>query len=357
MKLSFRKPIHASMAIVAFTLLLTELTSCGESKTTNQEPSSEDTLQKRAAGIFAPITGVPENQENPMSDAKILLGKTLFHDVRLSKNNSQSCNTCHSVNTYGVDNLPTSPGDLGEKGTRNSPTVFNAAFHFKQFWDGRAADVEEQAGMPIGNPVEMNMPDEDFVITRLRNIEGYHKLFADAFPDDKNPIQFSNLTKAIGAFERTLITPSRFDQYLLGDSNALSTEEKKGLSAFIDAGCVTCHMGVVLGGNIMQKFPLYGTSYQEHTSSAMDDKGLMEVTGEEKDRHMFKVPSLRNIAKTAPYFHDGSVAELNDAVRIMGKLQLDRELSKDEITSISIFLNALTGEITQDAKSIPDMPQ
>ncbi len=318
--MAFRISPFQTAGIIAITSFVAfQLISCSGNNTKEvSEKDTKDSLVSRAASLFTPITAAPESSDNPITDAKVLLGKTLFYDVRLSKNNTQSCNTCHNLNTYGVDNLATSAGDLGKNGDRNSPTVLNAAYHTTQFWDARAKDVEEQAGGPILNPVEMNMPDEAFVEARLKSINGYQKLFADAFPGESNPIQYKNLQKAIGAFERTLITPTHFDKFLQGDSKALTDEEKKGLITFMDAGCTTCHNGTAIGGNMLQKFPLFGDEYLSLTGSKKDDKGVMEVSKNEKDKHMFKVPSLRNINKTAPYFHDGSVASLNQAIKIMG---------------------------------------
>lgn len=357
MKKSLSLPWLISLSASFLLLLSLQLFSCSNNPTANENQAAIDSIIQKASNFFMPIDGIVEHPDNPMSEAKILLGQTLYYDVRLSKNNTQSCNTCHNLETFGVDNLATSLGDLGKNGDRNSPTVLNASLHSKQFWDGRAQDVEEQAGGPILNPVEMNMPSEHFVVDRLKNIKGYHDLFAAAFPDEKDPIQYSNITKAIGAFERTLITPSKFDDFLKGDKNALSPEERKGLITFIDAGCTTCHNGIAVGGSIFQKFPLYGDEYMSFTGSTREDRGMMEVSQKESDKFIFKTPSLRNIAHTGPYFHDGSVSDLYKAVEIMGKLQINKDLSKDEIHSIVTFLHALTGEVPANAKRMPPMPQ
>jgi len=203
----------------------------------------EAQIGKRARAIFQPLALETDNPENPITNAKVKLGKILYFDKRLSKDQTQSCNSCHDLNAYGCDNQATSDGDAGEFGTRNSPTVLNAALHTSQFWDGRAKNVEEQAGMPILNPVEMAIPSKQFLIDRLAQVELYQKMFKEAFPDEPNPLTYSNIQNAIGAFERTLITPSKFDDYLKGNVNAITVEEKKGLKTFIDAGCTTCHMG------------------------------------------------------------------------------------------------------------------
>src|SRR5690606_4157549 len=218
---------------------------------TNEE---EEKLLAQAQTIFKPVPEIAENPKNPVTPEKVKLGKLLYFDTRLSLKGNNSCNSCHNLTTFGVDNLALSPGDEGEVGTRNSQTSFNAALHTMQFWDGRAKDVEEQAGMPILNPVEMNIPSKEFLIKRLKAIDLYKEHFALAFPEEKDPLTYTNIEKAIGAFERTLITPSKFDTYLIGDVNALTHEEKKGLQTFINEGCTTCHNGVALGGNSLQKF-------------------------------------------------------------------------------------------------------
>jgi cytochrome c peroxidase len=224
----------------------------------------------------------------------------------------------------------------------------NAALHFVQFWDGRAKDVEEQAGGPILNPVEMGIPNEEYLLNRLSGIEEYQTMFQTAFPDQDNPLTYENIQNAIGAFERTLLTPSDFDRYLEGDISALDVQQRKGLEEFIDHGCTTCHMGVLLGGNMYHKFGVYD-EYWEHTQSEKIDEGLASVTGEEAQKFMFKVPSLRNVEKTYPYYHDGSVEELGEAIRIMGKTQLNQDMTEDEIALIQDFLTSLTGSVPEEA--------
>ena len=304
-------------------------------------------LQKTAVSMFGKLPEVAENPENLITEEKVALGKKLYLDNRLSKDNTQSCNTCHDLKTYGVDNLSTSPGNDGGLGTRNSPTVFNAALHMSQFWDGREPDVEAQAGGPILNPVEMAMPSEEVVIERLSKIDEYNTLFAKVFPDDKKPISYKNIQNAIGAFERTLITPSRFDKFVDGDIDALTDVEKDGLQLFISTGCTACHSGNVLGGNIYQKFGLFD-DYWKHTKSTVIDDGKFSVTKNESDKYVFKSPSLRNIEKTYPYFHDGSVTDLKEAVRIMAKVQLNKELAEKDLNNLVAFLNSLTGKLPEN---------
>jgi cytochrome c peroxidase len=312
-------------------------------------------LLDRAKTTFSPLPATADNPDNPITAEKVALGQTLYFENRLSKDGNISCNSCHNLNTYGVDNKPTSPGDGGELGGRNSPTVLNAAFHFAQFWDGRAKDVEEQAGGPILNPIEMSMPDQVFVIKRLGEIKGYQALFAAAFPGEKQPINYTNIEKAIAAFERKLITPSRFDEYLAGNNNALNDQEKQGLQTFMDVGCTACHSGAVLGGTMYQKFGLMG-NYWDFTKSQKIDNGRFLVTKNEADKYIFKVPSLRNVEKTHPFFHDGSVSDLNEAVKIIAKLQLNKDLTDQEVKDIVAFLKTLTGTVPKDLATPPALP-
>lgn len=335
--------------------LLVTFHSCSQLSSKKQRDEI-DPLHAKALSHFELLPYEAKNPENEISDTKVLLGKTLFFDKRLSKNNTQSCNTCHNLSTFGVDNKSTSSGDLGKNGDRNSPTVFNAALHTSQFWDGRANSVEDQAGMPILNPVEMNMPSELYVEERLKTIPGYLKLFKEAFPNDENPITYNNLKKAIGAFERTLITSTRFDKFLQGEMTALSNKEKEGLKTFMDVGCTTCHIGATLGGTMLQKFPLIGADYKTLTGSKIDDKGKFQSTNIEADKYLFKVPSLLNITETYPYFHDGSVVDLNSAIKIMAKLQLNKDLSDIQMQSIKDFLGALKAEIPPSLSQEPKMP-
>lgn len=293
----------------------------------------DEALLKR---FFEPLPeSIIDEQKNA---ALIKLGKKLYLDPRLSVNDKISCNSCHSLNNFGVDNEATSPGHDGTRGDRNSPTTMNAALHIAQFWDGRAKNVEEQALGPILNPIEMGMPDKGAVVQKLKEIDEYKKLFAEAFSDEKSPLNFENIGIAIGAFERTLLTPSRFDDFLKGDEEALSKREKRGLKRFISMGCATCHNGVVIGGNSYKKI---GVVKPYETS----DLGRYEVTKIESDKRAFKVPSLRNVTKTAPYFHDGSVETLDEAIRLMAKHQLGQgHVGHGMIRDIKAFLGALTAK-------------
>ena len=337
-------------------LLLFVLIAIFSCKNKDAEQNTEETpqfteLQTKARTFFGELPAVAENKANPLTEAKIALGKALYFDPILSANNTQSCNTCHNLNTYGVDNMQFSAGDgEGTMGGRNSPTVLNAALHVAQFWDGRAADVEEQAGGPILNPVEMGMGGEKEVLDRVKKEPKYVDMFAAAYPDSTDKLTWKNLTNSIGAFERELITPGQFDKYLAGEDSALTDEQKKGLQLFIDKGCITCHIGNTLGGSMFQKFGIYG-DYWNETKSPKHDEGKYEVTKNDADKYFFKVPSLRNVAKTYPYFHDGSVTDLKEAVRIMGKLQLNQGLTDEEVNDITAFLESLTGEVPEDLKN------
>ena len=329
--------------------------SCNESpkveeKTDVQvEENTYDGLRQKALAFFGELPKVAENEANPITAEKVELGKKLYYDNRLSKDNTQSCNTCHNLDTYGVDNGAFSKGNDGELGGRNSPTTLNAALHISQFWDGREPDVEAQAGGPVLNPVEMAMPSEEAVVERLSGIEEYKELFAKTFPEDSNPITYENMKKAIGAFERKLITPSKFDDYLAGNEEALTNEEKEGLKTYIEVGCTTCHAGNALGGNMYQKFGLFG-NYWDLTKSEKVDNGRFDLTQNEADKYIFKVPSLRNVEHTFPYFHDGSVKDLSQAVKIMGQSQLNKDLSDEELAKILTFIKTLNGEVNPELK-------
>jgi cytochrome c peroxidase len=316
---------------------------------TGAQAASREALQARARAVLGVLPADAPNPENPFTPEKIDLGRMLYYENRMSINEKLSCNSCHDLANFGVDNEPTSPGHEGKRGARNSPTVYNAALHVAQFWDGRAKDVEEQAKGPVLNPVEMGMPDADYVVKVLRAIPGYHPLFAAAFPGEAEPITYDNVARAIGAFERKLMTPSRFDDFLNGQLDALSDAELAGLETFLDVGCTTCHMGAPVGGLLYQKL---GLVHPYETK----DLGRYEVTKNEVDRHFFKVPSLRNVEKTGPYFHDGSVATLPEAVRLMAWHQLGKQLSDADVASIVTFLGALTGRVDEDFVAKPALP-
>jgi cytochrome c peroxidase len=267
----------------------------------------------------------------------IKLGEKLYFEKRLSMNNSMSCNTCHQVdrNLGGVDNEPTSPGAFGKRGGRNSPTVLNAGFQFAQFWDGRAETLEAQAKGPILNPIEMAMPSDTDVLKRIKEFPEYKPMFEQAFKTGDDSINYDNVARAIAAFERTLITRDRFDDWQKGDDKALNAQEMRGLDLFMTTGCTTCHFGPALGGAQFQKVGLVNKYETE-------DLGRYDVTKEDDDKYKFKVPILRNIAITEPYFHDGKLKTLAETVKLMGWLQLGVELNEQQVGDIVAFLNTLT---------------
>ncbi len=292
---------------------------------------------------FAMIILAEENLFKPLPKTvkadpkKAQLGRLLYHDPILSKDNSVSCATCHPLINYGVDGLPKSFGVNGTVGKRNAPTVWNAVYNFSQAWDGAVKDLKEQALEPILNPLEMNEKLER-IVEKLTNDKTYKQHFEDLYDDG---VTISNVADAIAQFTKTLITPdSRFDQYLRGDKTALTSQEKEGLRLFKSKGCVACHNGINIGGTLYQKIGIFGD-----IPSGSKDLGRYNVTKKEFDKHYFKVPSLRNIEKTAPYFHDGSVATLKEAVEVMVDVQLGRELEDDEVEKIVLFLKTLTGKI------------
>lgn len=304
-------------------------------------------LQKAMLNFFKPLPKVIESPpDNPATPEKVALGKALYHEVRLSKSGKISCNSCHGLATGGVDNQPTSPGHGGALGDRNSPTVFNAGLFATQFWDGRAPTLEEQAKGPILNPVEMAMPDEAAVIAVLKGIPGYAPLFKAAFPGDADPITYDNLAKAIAAFERTLVTPSPLDAFLGGDLNALNKEQLDGFEAFREAGCVTCHKGVVIGDG----FEKLGKVIEY---PGLKDRGREAATNSPADRGLFKVPTLRNVAKTGPYFHDGSIKTLDEAITLMAKHQVGKDLDAATVAKIKTFLESMTGTLDPAAAAVP----
>ena len=299
-------------------------------------------------------TSAPAPADNPTTDEKVELGKMLYHDPRLSSTGTVSCASCHNTMLGGEDNRPNSMGVNGQTGGRSAPTVWNAAFNAVQVWDGRAATLEAQAAGPVTNPIEMGMKSWDDVVARLKTIEGYQVAFTSAF--GKNSISKDNATKAIAAYERTLITPfSPYDRFVEGDKSALTAQQVRGMEKVQSLGCTSCHSGPAFNGpGMFQQFPIHSNPVYAAKYHFKDDKGLAEVTKKESDEHLFKVPTLRNIALTAPYFHNGAVKTLDEAVTVMAKTQLDKELSKAEVADIVAFLNGLTGQFPK--QTMPVLP-
>jgi cytochrome c peroxidase len=309
------------------------------------------TIPNNTLGAYQPLPEVFASDKNPITEAKVDLGRMLYYDERLSKNHDISCNTCHLLDQFGADGKPVSPGHKGQLGTRNSPTVYNAAGHFVQFWDGRSPDVEDQAKLPVLNPVEMAMPNERAVVRVLRSIPGYVEAFKRAFPDDKRPVTYDNMAKAIGAFERKLVTPAPWDAFLKGDEAALTDEQKQGFLTYTATGCPACHTGPLLGGHMYQKTGLINPWPNQK------DQGRYEETKKDGDKMMFKVPSQRNVAKTAPYFHDGSAPDLPKAIGKMAWHQLGKKIEAKDAQAIMAFFEALTGEVPTEYIKKPTLPE
>ena len=304
--------------------------------------------------IAAPATALAVNEPiQPIEAAKpknadiVELGKMLFFDPRLSKSGFISCNSCHNLSMGGTDNLPTSIGHKWHEGPISAPTVLNSSMNLAQFWDGRAKDLKEQAGGPIANPGEMGFTHE-LAVDVLRSIPEYRTRFKQLFRSDK--IDIGMVTDAIAAFEETLVTPdSRFDKWLKGDKKALNQTESEGYKLFKESGCTGCHNGAAVGGGSYQKFGVH-----EPYKTKSKAEGRFAVTGKDADRFMFKVPTLRNVELTYPYFHDGAAATLEEAVDTMGRLQLGRTFSKEENAKIVAFLKTLTGK--QPEFKLPILP-
>ncbi len=313
-------------------------------------------LLKKARQYFTPLPELFPSDENPLTPEKIKLGKILFYEKRVSIDGTTSCAKCHPIGYYGTDKLPKSRGNFSKENPRNAPTVLNSAGQITQHWIGDRKDVEDQAKRALLGKGSFGAPSYEWVEQKLKGIKGYKELFKKAFPEDKNPITVDNYAKAIGAWERTLSTPSRFDKFLNGHVSALTKQEKRGLDTFISIGCASCHTGSLVGGTMYQKFGLL-EPYWKYTKSKKIDEGRFNVTKKEEDKYVFKVPPLRNVEMTAPYFHDGSVKDLKKAIWIMGKVQLGKDLSKQQVEDIEAFLKSLTGNLSEDLKTIPIMPQ
>ncbi len=321
-----------SVAIVLVTAVL--LLSFQDSPARAHEP------HRRADAVVTrePIEPLPLDVQVPIH--KAALGERLFHDPTLSADRTVSCATCHPLDKAGADRLRVSQGIGGRQGKRNAPTVFNAAFNFAQFWDARVATLEDQVSGPLTNPDEMGSNWTE-VVARLSADAAYRAEFTRLYTDGITP---GNVADAIAAFERTLITPnSRFDRYLRGEQDALNAVEMRGYARFKELGCASCHQGVNIGGNLVQRFGVMDPAMKYAPAPARADRGRFDITGREEDRYVFKVPSLRNVAVTPPYFHGGGVNDLGEAVAIMGRSQLGRELSDEDRTLIVAFLRSLTG--------------
>ncbi len=304
----------------------------------------------------------PTPEDNPITDAKVELGKMLYFDPRFSSTGTVSCNSCHNVMLGGEDNRPVAVGVKGQKGGRSAPTVWNAAYLSVQFWDGREPTLEAQAKGPVTNPIEMGMESHEVLVNRrLKAITGYKPYFEKAFGSG-DVINIDNFAKAIAAYERTLITPdSPYSRYVKGDKKALTEQQIAGMKKFASIGCGGCHSGPAfagpeqpLGKGFFMKFPTFSNNEYVSKYKLMEDGGRFEATKKEADKHLWRVPTLLNIALTAPYFHNGSVQTLEEAVRVMAKTQLNKDLSDQDVADIVAFLNGLTGKFPE--QTMPRLP-
>ncbi|MBM4316631.1 MAG: cytochrome-c peroxidase [Deltaproteobacteria bacterium] len=326
---------------------------------------SQSLLAAQKAKLELPWGALPKNppipKDNPMTPEKIYLGRQLYMDPRLSKDGTVSCNSCHNVMASGGDNRAFSAGIKGQLGGRSAPTVWNSAFHTVQFWDGRAASLEDQAKGPLTNPIEMGMASHDIVMERISKIPGYVSQFKKVFGE--KGMRIDNLAKAIAAYERTLITPnSAFDRYVRGDKKAMSAQAIRGMNTVMEVGCVSCHTGknfnapdeITMGEGFYQKFPTFTDNEYVKKYNFLEDKGRGSLTKDPNDDYFFRVPTWRNIALTAPYFSNGSVKTLDEAVRVMAKIQLNKDLTVNQVSDIVEFLKALTGE--RPKQPMPELP-
>jgi cytochrome c peroxidase len=316
-----------------------------------------------AASAFEALPKKPPiPSANPVTPAKVELGKQLYFDPRLSRDGTVSCNSCHNVMAGGDDNRPNSVGIKGQHGGRSAPTVWNSAFMSVQFWDGRAKSLEEQAKGPLTNPIEMGMENHAAVISRIKTIPGYVEGFKKAFPGSKD-IDIDQVAMAIATYERTLITPdSPFDLYLKGNKKALSAAAVRGMNLVQSVGCTSCHSGPNFAGpaalpegtGFYQKFPTYPGSAYDKQYDLLSDEGRGGVTKNAAEKHFFRVPTWRNVALTAPYMHNGKVPNLPEAVRVMAKTQLNKELKEEEVSDIVAFLTSLSGKFPE--QKLPRLP-
>ena len=350
--------IHTLTAAV-ITALTLGLVACGNDQKPAAAPAAPaaSAAASAPASVAAPAASQAATVRNELikpipaaeikDPAMVELGKKLFFDPRLSRSGGMSCNSCHNLSMGGSDNLAASIGDRWQKGGINSPTVLNSSLNIAQFWDGRAKDLKEQAGGPIANPVEMAFT-HDLAVAMLETIPGYKQEFTAVFKKDS--IDIHQVTTALAAFEETLVTPnSRFDKWLKGDDSAITADELKGYELFKSAGCVACHNGPNVGGASFQKMGVVEAYKTAHTA-----QGRMDVTKSDQDRFLFKVPTLRNVELTYPYFHDGAAMTLTEAVDTMGKLQLGRTFTAEENAQIVAFLKTLTGD--QPKFELPQLP-
>lgn len=342
---------RTSLSLSVLGMLTTALWA-GASPATADDDSK---LRTQAQQTFGALPKTMATPEFPVTPERVELGRMLFFDPRISDDGAVSCSRCHLPGLYGTDGLAKPLGAHDRVNPRNAPTVLNAALEFKAHWRGDRVNVEDQAKQALIGPPSFGNTDYAAAMAKLKAIPGYAPLFEKAFGGESDPITPDNWGKAIGAYERTLVTPSRFDDYLAGNANALTDREKNGLHMFMEKGCTACHNGPGVGGGMFQKFGVR-EDYWKETGVSEPDKGRFDVTKNPADLYVFKVPTLRNVAMTPPYFHDGSVKSLPEVVRIMAKVQLDQILTDAEITDITAFLASLTGKLPDDFVNAPILP-
>jgi cytochrome c peroxidase len=330
-------------------LILAAISVAGCKKKEPSAPGGEEKVavegEKPIAAPVEPIVPLPDSVEVNMD--KVLLGRRLYHDTILSGDGTISCATCHTLDHGGAEPRKTSTGIKGQIGPINSPTVLNSAYNFVQFWDGRAKDLQEQAEGPVANPIEMGA-NWDEVVEKIKKEGEYAAAFNKLYDDG---VTKDNVTDAIAEYEKSLITPSRFDKFLRGDESAITDEEKKGYATFKEVGCTACHSGIIAGGAMFQKMGLVKDYFADRGTPITEaDLGRFNVTKNAADKHFFKVPTLRNVELTPPYLHDGSRETLEETVQVMGKYQLGRELTEEQVKGIAAFLKSLTGDLPAHAR-------
>ena len=341
------------MSVASATVIATGM--CVQHPAWTRAAGADSELLAEAQNFFKPLPKDMATPEFPITPERVDLGRKLFFDPRISADGTVNCARCHQSALYGTDGLAKPHGSHDRLNPRNAPTVLNAALQFKAHWRGDRDDVEDQAKQALVGPPSFGNPDYASAMSKLNSIRGYAEMFRKAFPGDENPITPENWGRAIGAYERTMVTPSRFDLYLAGDPQALTAAEQQGLRTFINIGCPTCHNGPGVGGGTFQKFGVV-EDYWTATGSKQVDKGRFDVTHQQADMYVFKVPVLRNVAMTPPYFHDGSVGTLPQAVGIMARVQLGKSLTDEETNQIVAFLHSLTGELPDNFVNAPVLP-
>lgn len=300
--------------------------------------------------LFGALQDTAETKANPATADKVVLGRMLYYDARLSKNQDLSCNSCHDLDKYGADGKDFSEGHRGVKLGRNSPTLYNGALGFVQFWDGRSESLEDAIKVILTDPAVMAGPTEQRTVDTLKSMPVYVEAFKKAFPDDAESITLDSTARALGAFARKLMTPSKWDKLLKGDNTALTDDEKKGFLKFVEVGCPNCHVGALVGGTMYQKLG------KEKPWPNQKDKGRSVVTKSASDDMMFRVPGLRNIEHTAPYFHDASGKTLEESIKTMASHQLAKDLGDDDVKSIATWLRTLSGAPPADVIKKPELP-